>query len=265
MASPIPQDRLVPAEHALVVIDMKEYSKFPEAKMAPVRSDVDDILATVLAECGLKDPREEANAFKDRGDGAILVFPAPYLARLVDPLLGRLNAALTRYDQQRLSSAPAVYLRASVHVGPLSLPDHRGDAINDACRLVDSQEVRGALAAAVEGGAFLAVALSETAYRRTVRAGRTPGLDRQHFLETLAHVSDKPHFTEPCRLHVPGLTGKAVLPHLVEAPPPASQPASAPIAAPAAGSGGIFQFHEQVVDSTIANHIGKLRIDRRPR
>lgn len=154
MASPITQDHLVPADHALMVIDMKDYSKLPEAKMATVRSDVDDILATVLAECGLQDPREEPAAFKDRGDGAILIFPPTYLARLVDPLLGRLSAALTRYDQERLPSGPAVYLRASVHVGPLSLPDHRGDAINEACRLVDSQEVRRALDAAIKGVSF---------------------------------------------------------------------------------------------------------------
>lgn len=265
MTSPIPQDHLVPPEHALVVFDMKDYSKLPEAKMAPVRSDVDDILATVLAECGLKDPREEPTAFKDRGDGAIVVFPAPYLAQLVDPLLELLNAALTRYNQQRLSSGPDVYLRASVHVGPSSLPDHRGDAINEACRLVESQEVRGALAAAMKEGAFLAVALSETAYRRTVRAERTPRLSREQFLETVAHVKGKPHFTEPCRLHVPGLTGQAILPHLAEAAPPASQPTNGSTTAPAAGSGGIFQFHQQVSDSTIANHIGELRIDRRQR
>ncbi|QDI72663.1 hypothetical protein CD934_31200 [Streptomyces calvus] len=29
-----------------------------------------------------------------------------------------------------------------MHVGPLSLPDHRGDAINEVWRLLDSQFVR---------------------------------------------------------------------------------------------------------------------------
>ncbi|MFF8918736.1 hypothetical protein ACF08M_36875 [Streptomyces sp. NPDC015032] len=261
----------MPAELALVAIDMEEYSQIPEAKMAPARCDVDDIVATVLAECQLPDPQELPGGYKDSGDGAILLFPPSVLARLVDPLLGRLNAALVRYEQQRLASSPVLRLRASVHVGPLSLPDHRGNAINDTNRLLNSQATRQALFAAKDSGAFLAAALSETVCQRTVHAGRTPDLGPHHFLEAVARVSDKPGFEQPCRVHVPGMTGRAVRPYLTDAASPATAPSSTAqpsdaLAPPvASSSGGTFQFHGQVNDPTIANVIETLRIDRRQR
>lgn len=260
----------VPAELALVAIDMEKYSQIPEAKMAAARCDVDDILATVLAECQLPDPQQLPGGYKDSGDGAILLFPPSVLARLVDPLLGRLNAALVRYEQQRLASSPVLRLRASVHVGPLSLPDHRGNAINDTTRLLDSQATRQALSAAKDSGGFLAVALSEIVYQRTMHAGRTPDLGPHHFLEAAARVSDKLGFEQPCRIHVPGLTGPAVRPYLSDATSPTAAPTSVPPPSdapttPAAGSGGTFQFHGQVSDSTIADRIETLRIDRRQR
>ncbi|MFI6403961.1 hypothetical protein [Streptomyces sp. NPDC050548] len=271
MDAPLQAESLdVPAELALVAIDMEKYSQIPEAKMAAARCDVDDIVANVLAECRLPAPQDFPGGYKDNGDGAILLFPPSVLARLVDPLLGRLNAALVRYEQQRLASSPVVRLRTSVHVGPLSVPDHRGNAINDTTRLLDSQANRQALSAAKDSGVFLAAALSEIVYQRTVHAGRTPDLGPHHFLEVIARVSDKPGFEQPCRIHVPGLTGPAVRPYVSDAASPAAasscitQPSDA-TATPAASTGGTFQFHEQVSDATIANSIETLRIDRRQR
>ncbi|MGV9340358.1 hypothetical protein [Streptomyces sp. NPDC003688] len=260
----------VPAELALVAIDMEKYSQIPEAKMAAARCDVDDIVATVLAECRLPDPQELPGGYKDSGDGAILLFPPSVLARLVDPLLGRLDAALVRYERQRLASSPVLRLRASVHVGPLSLPDHRGDAINDTTRLLDSQANRQALSAAKDSDGFLAAALSEIVYQRTVHAGRTQDLGPHHFLEAVARVGDKPGFEQPCRIHVPGLTGPAVRPYVTDAASPAAAPSSTAqpsdaSVTPVSGSGGTFQFHGQVSDATIANSIDTLRIDRRQR
>ncbi|WP_329027136.1 hypothetical protein [Streptomyces sp. NBC_00690] len=193
---------------------MKNYSQLPEAKMAVVRSDLDDVLATVFIESDLPDPRSLGNAYKDTGDGAIIVLPARQVARLVDPLLGHLNDALGRYHRMRLASAPAIRLRASVHVGPLTPDDHRGDAINEACRLVDSQEARQALAAAIANSSFLAAVISEAAFRRTVSAGRTPSLDKRHFLKATARVLSKGGFEQPCRIFVPHVTPAEISLHL---------------------------------------------------
>lgn len=273
----------VPPEQALLVIDMQGYSKIPEAKMAPARSDVDDILACVLAHGGLELPREGDGAYKDTGDGAILAFAPHVLARLIDPVLGELNAALVRYDRQRLSGAPLLRLRASVHVGPLSLPDRRGDAINEACRLISCQAVYHGLTAAASGGGFLAAVVSETAYRRTVAAGRTAQLGARHFLPAVARVEGKPDFAEPCRLHVPGLTTPGLRPYVSDAdaapgegdnggetdgsehPAEASPSAQgAGASGHGAGSGGAtFQFHGSLHQPTIAGEVHKMRIDQR--
>lgn len=269
----------VPPEQALLVIDMQGYSKIPEAKMATARSDVDHMLDCVLAHGGLKLPQEADGAYKDAGDGMILAF-APYvLARLIDPVLGELNAALARYERQRLAGAPRIRLRASVHVGPLSLPHRRGDAINEACRLVSCQAAYYGLAAASDGGGYLAAVLSETAYRRTVAADRTPQLGVHHFLPTLARVEGKPDFAEPCRLHVPGLTASGLRSYVPDASaacsgthksgawwPAEDSPSvqGTDGAPPKAGTGGAtFQFLAPLQQPTIANEIKKLRIDQR--
>ncbi|MFD4231402.1 hypothetical protein [Streptomyces sp. NPDC058545] len=204
----------VPPEHALLVVDMKEYSQIPEAEMAPTRADLDDILSTVFAQCGIGEIATLDSAVKDRGDGAIFVLPARHAARLVDPLLDRLRQALDRREQTRLASAPSIRLRASVHVGPLEPPKHRGDAANDACRLVDSGATRLAMAAAVDHGLLLASAVSDTVFGRTVRAGRTKTLHPQHFQQATALVDDKPGFKETCWLYVPGLVPAIIAPYL---------------------------------------------------
>ena len=269
----------VPPEQALLVIDMQGYSKIPEAKMAPVRSDVDDILDCVLANGGLELPRGDEGAYKDTGDGMILAFPPHILPRLIDPVLGELNAALARYERPRLSAAPVVRLRASVHVGPLSMPDRRGAAINEACRLISSRAAYHALAAAAEGGGFLAAVISETAYRRTVAADRTLQLGAHHFLPVLARVEGKPDFAEPCRLHVPGLTAPGLRPYISDIADPsdegnrgdAESPPGDPSSAHSADTGGhgmgsggaTFQFHAALHQPTIAGQVDKMRVDQR--
>ncbi|MFD8978459.1 hypothetical protein [Streptomyces sp. NPDC059564] len=243
---------------------MQGYSQIPETKMAPVRSDLDDVLTNVLAHSGVPDPRIPPGAFKDTGDGAILVLPAADIARLVDPLLENLHAALVRYDRQRLASAPPIRLRAAVHVGPLSLPDHRGDAINEVCRLLDSQVVRQALTAAQEHrGGLLAAVVSEPAFRRTVRAGRTPGLDAEHFLRATARVDGKA-FEEPCWLYVPRMTPHALAPLVMPGTPSGGKAASTstPSAEPESSS-TVFRFVGPMTDTTVINEVKSMRIDRR--
>ncbi|MFE9903581.1 hypothetical protein [Streptomyces achromogenes] len=255
----------VPPEQALLAVDMQGYSRIPEAKMAPVRSDLDEVLTHVVTHVGLQDPRDRPGAYKDTGDGAIFVMPAKDIARLVDPLLKQVHTALVRYDRERPASAPAIRLRAAVHVGPLSLPDHRGDAINEVCRLLDSQVVRAGLTAAREHrGGFLSVVVSEAAFRRTVRAGRTPDLDENHFLRTTARVHGKV-FEEPCWLFVPQMTPAALAPLIHPKPLGGGGETAAPASAvgPNNPSGTVFQFNGEMTDTTVINEVRTMRIDRR--
>ncbi|MFI6348469.1 hypothetical protein [Streptomyces sp. NPDC050560] len=244
---------------------MQGYSQIPEAKMAPVRSDLDDILTNVLAHIGLQDPRDRPGAFKDAGDGGIFVVPAKDIARLIDPLLEHVHTALVRYDRERLASAPAIRLRAAVHVGPLSLPDHRGDAINEVCRLLDSQVVRAGLTAARKNrSGFLAAVVSEAAFRRTVRAGRTPDLGEEHFLRTTARVEGKA-FAEPCWLFVPEMTPQALTPLIEPEAPGGGGTTASPTASagPSNPPGATFLFNGDMTDTTVIENVGTMRIDRR--
>ncbi|WP_030186333.1 hypothetical protein [Streptomyces sp. NRRL S-813] len=254
-ASVLPDSLDVPPEHALLVVDMRNYSQLPEAKMAPIRADLDDIiLNTVFPHSGLDDPRSREGAYRDTGDGAICVVPARDTARLVDPLLGHLNAALSRYDQSRLRGGSAIWVRVSVHVGPLSLPDRRGDAINEACRLVDSQAVRQAMTAATKHGAYVAAVLSGPVFDRTVHAGRTPHLQQTHFLTAVARVEGK-SFEQPCRLHVPGLAAETLQGYVTERPPAADVVPADPPPAPA-GSGTTMQFLGSMKDTNVIGSVG---------
>ncbi|MFG2116671.1 hypothetical protein ACGFRB_29215 [Streptomyces sp. NPDC048718] len=272
-AQPDPVD--VPPEHALLVVDMKGYSRIPDARMAPARFDLDSILDTVFDQSGLDMPRRVDGAFDDTGDGAIFVLPARDTTRLVDPLLGHLNAALSRYDKKsRLHSAPEIRLRASVHVGPVSLPDRRNRAVVEACRLVDSEAVREALEAAEAHGVYLAAVISEIAFRRTVRDGRTPDLDERHFLQAMARVDRKPGFEEPCRLLVPGVSPVLLGPSITDAagPRPPSAPALAPAggaanssSAEAGGSGPVLNFLGVMEQTTVIGALDTLNLDQRRR
>ncbi|MFB4420100.1 hypothetical protein C5F59_003285 [Streptomyces sp. QL37] len=272
-AQPDPVD--VPREHALLVVDMKGYSRIPEARMAPARSDLDSILDTAFEQSGVEMPQRVDGTFDDTGDGAIFVLPASDTTRLIDPLLGNLNAALCRYDRKsRLHSAPQIRVRSSVHVGPVSLPDRRNRAVVEACRLVDSEAVREALDAAEAHGAYLAAAVSEIAFRRTVRDGRTLDLDESHFLSAAARVNGKPEFEEPCRLLVPGVPPVLLGPSITDARGLRPSPGQAP--APARGAansssvvaghrGPVLNFLAAMDHPTVIGELDTLNLDQRQR
>lgn len=212
----------VPAEYAVLVFDMKEYSKIPEAAMGPARAEADAIVLSALERSdveGLGTPDRSVTergggAMLDRGDGAVLVLPARHAARLVDPFLGYLEEALRERERSRQAGAPGIRLRVGIHVGPLEPPHHDGDAVNYACRFTDSDATRGAMTAATDHGLMLAAAVSATAFDRSVRAGRTRTLEAHHFLSATALVQNKPGFRENCWLHVPGLVPSVIARYL---------------------------------------------------
>ncbi|MFJ6381272.1 hypothetical protein ACIQI7_14920 [Kitasatospora sp. NPDC092039] len=256
-------DRDVPPEQAVLVVDMKGYSRLPEAQMAPVRSDLDSILETVFVQSELPAPHTLGTGYKDTGDGVILVLPPQHTARLVDPLLGHLSAALQRYEGVRMAAAPAIRVRAAVHVGPLSVPDHRGAAINDACRLVNCDAAYQAMVAATENGLFLAAVLSEPVYQRSVQAGRTGSdMTERQFLPTIARVADKHGFEASCRLLVPGLPADSLRKYLTDAGSagPASPAHIAPELPNRAGT--VLNFHGTLNEPVFTGPVEKLRINR---
>ncbi|MBO1413133.1 hypothetical protein [Streptomyces sp. FH025] len=221
----------LPPDYALLTTDIVGYSKVPETAMPAMRNALDEALAEAFEESGLASEWESHNLGRDTGDGWIRVVPAAKLPRLVDPCISLFEEALHRYDCGRHAAAPVLRTRLSVHLGPLS-PDYRGNAINDVCRLVESDAVRSAAAVAAEHDSFTAAIISDEVHRRVVLAERTLGLSPRDFLEVSANVREK-QFSRSAWVHVPRLAPALIRP-AVEASRPATgtsaagQPAAAP-------------------------------------
>ncbi|MFI7099410.1 hypothetical protein ACIBK8_08635 [Streptomyces sp. NPDC050161] len=201
MAAQLQDDvRDIPDYQALVVFDMKGYSKVPSPYMQSTRDEFDNMLATAFVESGLGDEWQHCAYWNDRGDGCILAMPIRRMWRLVEPLPEILDGVLARYDRERFASMPEIRVRMSVHLGPVS-ESYRGDPINDACRLIDSDAARDAVAKAEQLGSYVALVISEAVFQAVVRARRTTRLTELDFLPTRAEVKDK--YSEPAWVHVP--------------------------------------------------------------
>ncbi|MFG2178486.1 hypothetical protein ACGFLS_07175 [Streptomyces abikoensis] len=234
---PLDDSRDIPGFQALVVFDMKGYSKVPSHQMPDMRDALDSMLATAFAESGLGYEWERRPYWSDTGDGCILSLPVRRMWRLVDPLPEVLDSVLARYDSERLAATPAIRVRMSVHVGPL--PDsYRGDPINDACRLIDSDAARDAVNRAQELGSYVALVISDAVFQTVVRSQRTVRLAEHDFLPMRAQVGNK--YSEAAWVHVPrrspaafGATAHesataAEAAYRPDSPEPSAQPASAP-------------------------------------
>ncbi|WP_338930849.1 hypothetical protein WEB32_04615 [Streptomyces netropsis] len=234
---PLDDSRDLPDFQALVVFDMKGYSKVPSHQMPAMRDALDNMLATAFAESGLGYEWEQRPYWSDTGDGCILALPVRRMWRLVDPLPEVLDGVLARYDRERFAATPGIRVRMSVHVGPL--PDsYRGDPINDACRLIDSDAARDAVDRARELGSYVALVISDAVFQAVVRAQRTTRLADHDFLPTQAQVGNK--YSEAAWVHVPRRSPAALgapahasatgaeAEHRPGAPEPSAKPAAAP-------------------------------------
>ncbi|MGW9426662.1 hypothetical protein ACWHA1_01745 [Streptomyces decoyicus] len=192
--------RDIPDYRALVVIDMKGYSKVHSHLMPAMRDGLDSSLATAFAASGLGEEWEKNLHWSDTGDGCILVMPVRRMWRLVDPLPDVLDGILARYDAERLASTPEIRVRMSVHVGPLP-ESFRGDAINDACRLIDSDAARDAVDRARDLGSYVALVISEPVFQAVVRPRRTIRITEHDFMPARAEVKNK--YSEAAWVHIP--------------------------------------------------------------
>lgn len=227
----------LPPDVAILVVDIVGYSKVPETAMPGLRAALDAAVAETFARVGLAAHWADERQGRDTGDGWIRIVPAAKVVRLVDPGIAILEAALHRHDRERRAHEPVLRTRLSVHLGPLS-PDYRGDAINDACRLVDSDEVRAAAAVAAENGSFVAAIVSDEVHRRAVAADRTSTLSERDFLEVSASVPNK-RFRRASWVHVP-----RVAPLTIEAALGRVEPPSTP--GPHHAPGPRFTFNDKV-------------------
>jgi len=192
----------LPPHRALLTLDIRQYTRTRDASQANQRAALDTATAAAFADCGMLTEWLRPYGLQDTGDGFILILRAALLPRLIDPLIGRLDTCLRRYDNARPAHEPPLHVRAGVHIGPLTV-DHRGEAINTVCRYVASDAAYDAMAVAIDCGAHIALIVSDEAHRLVVRGGRTELLGDQDFWPADARVAEK-GFAAPGWLHVPG-------------------------------------------------------------
>ena len=158
----------VPTVHAVLVVDIESYGPRPNPFQASLRRAMYDVLREACADAGMD---WESIVHLDRGDGVILLVPAATsIVTVAGPFLRDLDAVLAE-KAAMFSRAHRMRLRVGLHQGLCQRDDTgwMGEAINTACRLVDAQPLRDALAAASD--ARMAVIVSDEIYQTVIRHG----------------------------------------------------------------------------------------------
>ncbi|MFF2806702.1 hypothetical protein ACFVT2_05865 [Streptomyces sp. NPDC058000] len=108
-----------------------------------------------------------------KGDEQLAVAPMDGSEpRIVDDYIRHITAVLLAYNEDRVRSA-RMRVRAAIHHGPVEVADNgfAGRTVVTTCRLLNSDPLRAALAAADD--ADLVLALSDTVFLNTVAGGHT--------------------------------------------------------------------------------------------
>jgi tetratricopeptide (TPR) repeat protein len=158
-----------PVHRGILAADIEGFSR-PE-RSNPLRVRMRDalygLISRSLRESGIESGRAEET---DHGDCVLILFDASIpKARLFDPFLHRLNAALARRNRD-LPRNERLRLRIVIHAGELlrDAHGHSGEDLNTAFRLLDSDILRANLAAA---SGDLAVIVSDSIYQAIVKHG----------------------------------------------------------------------------------------------
>jgi hypothetical protein len=169
-----------PHYFAILVVDIEGFGKRRNPVQQLLRTRLYDIVKDALTESGVTDL--DAVPCSDQGDGAFWLLPtAISKVSLTGPFIGDLNARLAEHARVCRPEA-ALRLRVALHAGEVGRDEHGwvGADLNAACRLVDLDALRIALASAPCSD--LALAISETWYAAVVQHDY-PGTERGSFLQ----------------------------------------------------------------------------------
>lgn len=162
----VPQ--LPPTEHhTIVVVDVANFTSAERilADQATVREGLYDVMRTAFDETGV---RFADCVSEDRGDGALVLLPPDVSkSKFVDLLPDRLVVALRRHNWNRAAAAQ-FKLRISIHSGDIRNDGKGwvGEAVNLAFRILETSEVKKALA---ESDAVAALIASSHFYSEVIR------------------------------------------------------------------------------------------------
>lgn len=161
-------NRHEPFHHGLVAVDIEGSGRADRTDR--VRADLQDALPGLLRDAVCRIGVEKsAYVYLERGDGAALVFDATVPeSHLVDDLVRVLRGEL-RHLASMASEAARMRLRIAVHAGKvIAGTTQSGTDLNHAFALLDSDELRAALAASP---GLYALCVSDPVFQSVVRHG----------------------------------------------------------------------------------------------
>ncbi len=195
----------VPTFQAIVVIDIESFGSRANPFQVSLRRAMREVITESCTAAGVDWSTVED---LDRGDGLILLVPpSTSTVTLAGAFVRRLDATLGQ-KAAMFSEAHRMRLRVALHQGNCERDETGwvGEAINTACRLVDAQPLRDALAAAPE--ARMALIVSHEIYQGVVRHDY-PLIDAASFgpavLDVKELTGEKVWISVPGRPYPPGL------------------------------------------------------------
>jgi hypothetical protein len=193
-------------QYSILVVDIESFSDHADPSQPELRRALYDVVRTAVEDVNL--PWNE-DLVRDEGDGLIMLVPAD-----ISPV--RLPGDLIRALVEGLAEKATIYneehrlrLRVALHQG-LVQRDGRGlsgQALIEACRLIDADLLRSVLAGARRSQ--LALIVSDRFFGSVIAPGHR-SLDRASYLPVSVDLKKFPGY--PAWVHVPGYAAPPGIP-----------------------------------------------------
>ncbi|WP_175411717.1 hypothetical protein [Streptomyces sp. TRM64462] len=233
-----------PVNRTILLLDIERFSRRDDVVQAVLRRTLNKIVDQTLEAAGVEATQQYR---EDRGDGLIVLLSGDVAKTVLLRSLLTTTPELLHEHNLLASESAQMRLRIVLAVGEVAHDPHTGTTgglvghdLNQACRLLDADVLRSALAARRNEHCVLAV--SAPVYEGVVRHGHR-GVRPEHWREADVTVKDG---VLPAWIHQSASPDRAPAPADAPAPPSAADRAPAPAPAPATqerSPGAVFHFH----------------------
>lgn len=168
----------LPPYHALLIVDMKDFSGTQGRRHAELTEEIPRILRDAFRKANLAEVLNDVRFQATTGDGYVLGFRSAVLPYLINPLLAELQDELAYRNRAVRTghASEAIRMRVSINVGPTTLSgknkisDGSGNARIETHRLLDAKPVRDLLTRSTDATCVAAV-VSARVYEDAVLSG----------------------------------------------------------------------------------------------
>ncbi|MFI7057435.1 hypothetical protein ACIBLB_35715 [Streptosporangium canum] len=189
-------------------MDVVKFTDNRDRHLPELSAMIPEVLEQAFSRCGQDRIWQEKRFPELPGDGYVFGIMPQYLPFLIHPFLDSLQTTLwERLSSLRaLDRALTMRLRVSIHVGPVydrgdPLRDRKGKTTNDAFRLLDSDQLREAMAHAEPDVTLVGAIISERIFQDVVEGGYA-AIHASQFRRVVAEVLDK-NFRQDAWIYLP--------------------------------------------------------------